>query len=128
VPAELRCFAVVTLVVPGRAKDEAGKAILTGSPRTTPVISNILFHPVSNAGCSRITLDVARRVTDLLRLFPVAPWSYPGRSRITQDVYRGYARMLVRLQLKEEEIIQSMLFYSQNAYPVDGFYVHVFCV
>jgi hypothetical protein len=70
VPAELRCFLGVTPVVPGRAKDESGKAILPGSPRTSPVILNILFHPESNAGCSRIILDVAGRVTYVLRLFP----------------------------------------------------------
>jgi hypothetical protein len=64
-------------VVPGRAKDEAGKAILPGSFRTTPVILNILFHPGSNAGCSRIIPDVVGRVTDVPRLFPVVPRSYP---------------------------------------------------
>jgi hypothetical protein len=67
----------VTPVVPGRAKDEAGKAILPGSTRTTPVILNILFHPGSNAGCSQIIPDVAGRVTDVSRLSPVIPWSFP---------------------------------------------------
>jgi hypothetical protein len=63
----------VTPIVPGRAKDEAGKAILPGSSRTTPVILNILFHPGSNAGCSRIIPDV----TDVHRMFPVVPRSFP---------------------------------------------------
>jgi hypothetical protein len=77
VPAELRCFPGVTPVFPGRAKDEADKAILSGLSQTTPVIINILLHPGSNAGCSRIIPDVAGRVTYVLRLFPVAPRSFP---------------------------------------------------
>jgi hypothetical protein len=74
VPAELRCFPGITMVVPGRAKDDAGKAIPS---RTTPVILNILFNPGSNAGCSRIIQEVAGRVTVVPRLFPVVPWSFP---------------------------------------------------
>jgi hypothetical protein len=86
---------VLPLCNPGRSRQSYTFRIT----RITPVISNILFHPGSIAGFSRIIPDVADRVTDVLRLFPVVPRSYPCPSRITPDVYRGYARMLVRLQL-----------------------------
>jgi hypothetical protein len=91
VPKELRCFPGITPVVPGRAKDEAGKAIPS---RIIPVI--LIFYFIRGRmpdvpGSSRIIPDVAGRVTDVLRLFPVVPRSFPD---LTPDVNRGLAGAL----------------------------------
>jgi hypothetical protein len=75
---------IITLVVPGRAKDEAGKAIPS---RIIPGILNILFHPGSKLpdvpGSSR-TLPAE------LRMYSGCSRSHP---RSFPDVYRGSAGM-----------------------------------
>jgi hypothetical protein len=94
---ELWCFSCVTPVVPNKAKDEAGKAIHFRF--TTDYPGDIKYSFPSGVECRmfRIIPDVAGRVTDLPRLFSLIPCrsrSYPGRSLITPDVYRGSARAL----------------------------------
>jgi hypothetical protein len=66
------------------------------------VVLNILFHPGSNAGCSRIIPDVAGRVTDVLRWFPVVPRSFtdhPGRlPGLCRDVCESVALGIQRME------------------------------
>jgi hypothetical protein len=65
-------------VVPGRAKDEAGKAIPS---RVIQLILSILFHPESNAECSRSSRTLQSELC-----IPVVTGSSP-------DVYQGSARV-----------------------------------
>jgi hypothetical protein len=62
-PPELRCFPGLTSVVPGRAKDEAGKAILPGSSRTTSAI--LIWGRMPDVSGSSRTLPPELRVTSI---------------------------------------------------------------
>jgi hypothetical protein len=65
-------------VVPGRAKDVAGKAIPSRIIPDHP--GNINYFIPSEVECPMFP-DVADRVTDVLQLFPVIPLSFSDHPR-----------------------------------------------